>query len=219
MSRKLALIIGNSEYEDASLSQLVTPDADVDALVGVLQDSEIGGFNDVTPLVNESSATIRLAIARFFSKMKRDDLLLLYFSGHGVRDDHGNLYLAAQDTEHDLLSATAVPAAFITHEMDRSRSQRQVLILDCCHSGAFAQGAKAATGASVGTATAFEGTGYGRVVLTATDSTQYAWEDDDVIGEAENSVFTHYLIQGLQTGEADANADGRITLNELWNEN
>ncbi len=216
MSRKFALIIGNSEYEDASLSQLVTPDADVDALARVLQDPEIGGFDEVTPLVNEPSATIRLAIARFFAKMKRDDLLLLYFSGHGVRDDHGNLYLAVNDTEHDLLSGTAVPAAFITHEMDRSRSRRQVLILDCCHSGAFGQGAKAVTGASVGTATAFEGTGSGRVVLTATDATQYAWEGDDVIGEAENSVFTHYLIQGLQTGEADADANGRITLDELY---
>jgi hypothetical protein len=37
------------------------------------------------------------------------------------------------------------------------------------------------------------------VVLTATDSTQYAWEGDEVIGEAENSVYTHYLVQGLGT--------------------
>ena len=34
MGRKLALIIGNSEFEDGNLAQLVTPDADVSALAG-----------------------------------------------------------------------------------------------------------------------------------------------------------------------------------------
>src|SRR5438045_3250879 len=100
--------------------------------------------------------------------------------------------------------------------MDRSRSKRQVLILDCCHSGSFAQGSKAMTGESVGTKSAFEGTGYGRVVLTATDATQYAWEGDEVIGEAQNSVFTRYLLQGLRSGEADTDQDGQITLDEIY---
>jgi uncharacterized caspase-like protein len=48
-----------------------------------------------------------------------------------------------------LLTGTAVPASFLTEEMDASRSRRQVLILDCCHSGAFARGAKGTVGGSV----------------------------------------------------------------------
>ena len=100
--------------------------------------------------------------------------------------------------------------------MDQSRSRRQVLVLDCCHSGAFAQGTKGTTGDSVGTKAAFEGLGYGRVVLTATDATQYAWEGDQIIGQAENSVFTHFVVEGLRTGAADTNGDGRITLDELY---
>ena len=216
MSRKLALIIGNSEYQDPTLARLVTPNEDVNDLAEVLRAPEIGEFDEVTTLVNEPSANIRLEVESFFAEKKPDDLLVLYFSGHGVRDDQGQLYLAVKDTRHNRLRATAIPAAFITDGMDHSRSRRQVLILDCCHSGAFAQGIKGATGASVGTASAFEGTGYGRVVLTATDSTQYAWEGDEVIGEAENSVFTHYLIEGLRTGAADMDADGRISLDELY---
>jgi hypothetical protein len=155
-------------------------------------------------------------IARFFGGKKPDDLLLLFFSGHGVRDERGLLYLAVQDTEHDLLNATAIPAAFITDEMDRSRSRRQVLILDCCHSGAFSHGAKAAADVGVGTAAAFAGTGFGRMVLTATDATQFAWEGDQVIGPADKSVFTHFLVEGLRTGQADTDADGQITLDELY---
>ena len=126
-------------------------------------------------------------------------------------DDQGHLYLAVKDTERSLLRATGIPAAYITDEMNNSRSQRQVLILDCCHSGAFARGSKGATGASVGTATAFEGSGFGRVVLTATDATQYAWEGEQIIGEAQSSLFTHHLINGMSSGAADLNHDGHIT--------
>jgi len=216
MSRKLALIIGNSEYQDPTLARLVTPNEDVNDLAEVLRDPTIGGFDEATTLINESAANIRLEIESLFADKKPDDLLLLYFSGHGVRDEQGQLYLAVKDTRHNRLRATAIPAVFITDGMDHTRSRRQVLILDCCHSGAFAQGAKGAPGASVGTAAAFEGTGFGRVVLTATDSTQYAWQGDEVIGESENSVFTYHLIEGLRTGAADRDADGRITLDELY---
>ena len=216
MSRKLALLIGNSEYKDTTnFPPLRKPIADVNALAEVLRNAEIGGFDEVTPLINQPNDLIRRAIGRFFAGKTREDLLLLYFAGHGEVDDQGHLYLAVKDTERTLLRMTALSAADITREMDNSRSWRKVLILDCCHSGAFDR-ARGAPGGSVGTAAAFEGNGYGRVVLTATDSFQRAWEGDAVSGHPENSVFTHHLIQGLRTGEADKNADGRITIDELY---
>jgi sugar lactone lactonase YvrE/tetratricopeptide (TPR) repeat protein len=216
MGKRLALIVGNSVYQDQTLVRLKAPDVDVGSLHEVLKDPEVGGFEFVDLLINSKSSIVRRAISEFYSRKTRDDLLLLYFSGHGVLDERGRLYLAVKDTDHGLLSGTAVSASFIADEMDNSRSQRQVLILDCCHSGAFARGTKGSPGLTVGTATAFEGTGFGRVVLTATDATQYAWEGERVIGDAENSLFTHYLVRGLQSGEADANRDGQITIDELY---
>ena len=216
MSRKFALIIGNSLYQDLRLAQLVTPQEDVNDLAAILRAPDIGGFDEVKTLVNETDANIRLSLEDFFADKMPDDLLVIYFSGHGVRDEQGLLYLAVNNTRANRLRATAIPSEFITKEMDRSRSKRQVLILDCCHSGAFAQGSKAVTGESAGTGPAFEGLGYGRVILTATDATQYAWEGDKVIGQADRSVFTHYLIEGLRTGEADTNHDGAITLDEIY---
>ena len=168
MAGKFALIIGNSQYQDPNLTRLKAPEADVEGLSALLRDPLIGAFDDVITLANELSAPIRRTIGQFFAQKTADDLLLLYFSGHGVLDESGELFLATKDTERDLISGTAIPAAYITGEMDRSRSKRQVLILDCCHSGAFARGTKGIVGASVGTASAFQGTGYGRVVLTAT---------------------------------------------------
>ena len=99
MARKLALIIGNSQYEDTGLAKLAAPDVDVRALAEVLQTPGIGAFDEVMPLLNEGLATVRKSIARFFDCKHRDDLLLLYFSGHGVRDEQGHLYLAVRDTE------------------------------------------------------------------------------------------------------------------------
>jgi formylglycine-generating enzyme required for sulfatase activity/uncharacterized caspase-like protein len=215
MTSKFALVIANTEYQDASFAKLTAPGRDAEEFAQVLR--ELAMFDDVQVLLNEGEGKTRRSIARFFAERKRDDLLLLYFSGHGVRNEVGQLFLAANDTEISILEASGIPAEFVTYAMNNSRSQRQLLILDCCNSGAFAYGTKSAgaVGKSMGIATAFEGSGFGRVVLTATDATQYAWEGDKVIGDTQKSVFTHFLIEGLK-GEADRDSDGRIHVDELY---
>ena len=217
MTSKFALVIANTEYQDASFAKLTAPGKDAEEFAEVLSNSELAAFDDVQILLNEGESKIRRSIARFFVNRQRDDLLLLYFSGHGVRNDQGQLFLAANDTEISILDATSIPADFVTHSMNNSRSQRQLLILDCCNSGAFAHCSKSASaiGKSMGIANAFEGSGFGRVVLTATDATQYAWEGDKVIGNTQKSVFTHFLIEGLK-GDADRDGDGRIHVDELY---
>jgi uncharacterized caspase-like protein len=211
---KYALIIGSNKYNDSKLAQLKTPAADSQALAKILADPAIGCFDEVTPLINQTETQVRRAISTFLTNKKPDDLVLLYFSGHGVLDDRGRLYLALKDTQVDLLKATSIPSSFVADEMDSCRSKRQVLILDCCHSGAFARGTKGEQKAI--TETTFEGSGFGRVVLTASDSTQYALEGDQVIKQTELSLFTHFLLEGLKTGEADTNNDGHISLDEWY---
>lgn len=211
---KYALIIGNSKYDDPKLAQLKTPAADSRALAKVLDDGAIGSFDEVASLINESETRVRRAISAFLTNRKPEDLVLVYFSGHGVLDDRGRLNLALKDTQVNLLKATSIPASFVADEMDSCRSKRQILILDCCHSGAFARGTKGEQKAI--TETTFEGNGFGRVVLTASDSTQYALEGDQIIEQTELSLFTHFLLEGLQTGEADVNNDGHISLDEWY---
>jgi len=211
---KYALIIGNNKYHDPKLAQLKTPAADSQALARVLDDKTIGSFDEVTPLINQTETRIRRAISTFLTNKKPDDLVLLYFSGHGILDDRGRLYLALKDTQVNLLKATSIPSSFIADEMDSCRSKRQILVLDCCHSGAFGRGTKGEQKAV--TETTFEGSGFGRVVLTASDSTQYALEGDQVIKQTELSLFTHFLLEGLKTGEADTNNDGHISLDEWY---
>ena len=210
-----ALIIANTEYIDPGLAQLTAPGKDAEDFARVLKSADIAGFDNVITLMNENISKVNETVDDFFALKKPDDLLVFYFSGHGVRDEYGALYLAIKNTNRARLRSTAIRADYIRESMDQSRSRRQVLILDCCNSGAFAQGTKAEIGGTMGTATTFEGTGYGRVVLTASDATQFAWEGDKVIGETSDSLSTHFLVKGLE-GEADQDGDGKITVDELY---
>ena len=211
--KRCALIIASYQYQDPDLRQLVAPAQDAEALARVLQDPAVGDFQ-VQTLLNERSYKVNQAIEAFFADRKPDDLLLLYYSGHGIKDEDGRLYFATTDTRRKMLRTTAIPTTLVNDVMRYSRSRRQVLLLDCCYSGAFARGMIAKAGADIGAKEHFGGRG--RVVLTASDAIQYAFEGDEVIGEGSHSVFTRHLIQGLETGEADLDDDGWISLDELY---
>jgi hypothetical protein len=215
MAGKYALLIGTSRFGDARFPALTKPAKDVTALEAVLRDAAVGAFDDVRALLDPPCEKVRREVARLFAGRKSDDLVLLFFAGHGVKDDYGKLYLVATDTDRDLLTATALGADFITQEMDQSHSRKQVLLLDCCHSGAIAEGVRAAD-ACAGSLEAFTGRGTGKVIITASDSYEFAWEGGETPAAFENSLFTHFLVDGLRTGKADVNGDGLVTLDELY---
>jgi len=80
-----------------------------------------------------------------FQKREQDDLLLLYFSGHGTKNEEGNtLHLALVSTDPDVLDQASIDCSWLRKTMNKSRSKRQLLILDCCYSGAFDEGRAAA---------------------------------------------------------------------------
>ncbi|MGN9907470.1 caspase, EACC1-associated type [Phytohabitans sp. LJ34] len=210
-----ALVIANAHYDDPGLAQLRSPSHDADALARVLGDPTIGGFN-VELMTDADERSIRRRIAAFFANRDRDDLLLLHFSCHGVKDTRGRLHLAARDTDLSVLGATSVPASFVHEALDETQSRRVVLILDCCYSGAFTRGATVRSGNDVHIADEF-GAGSGRVVLTASSATEYAFEGGDLTqAQAQPSVFTAALVDGLQSGAADLDADGEISIDELY---
>ena len=210
---RFALLVASSQYTDATLTRLHAPVHDVAALEAVLGAPEIGDFS-VTSLVDRPSAVVAQEIEAFFDGRRRDDLLLLYFSGHGILDQGSRLYFATPDTRVERPRSTAIAAGFVNDVMSECASRRQVLVLDCCNSGAFARGHKAGR-TSVGIRERFEGRG--RMVITASDALEYAFESDGKIeGDAVGSVFTEKLVEGLRTGEADRDRDGWVSLDELY---
>ncbi|MFK8911310.1 caspase, EACC1-associated type [Streptomyces sp. YS-3] len=213
MGRRLALLVATYEYQDAGLRRLTAPAHDAESLAAVLRDPEIADF-EVTTLVNEPHHRVGEAIGDLFRDRRRDDLTLLYFTGHGLKDDEGRLHLAMGNTRRDNLAFTSLPAEQIDRAMTGCASRQQVLILDCCYSGAFPAGRLAKGDTDMHTLERFRGTG--RSVLTASDATQYSFEGDDLHGGAPQSVFTRHLVSGLRDGSADLDGDGNITLDELY---
>jgi uncharacterized caspase-like protein len=215
MAKRIALIISNQTYQDATLSRLKTPTADLHALEISLCDPKIGNFDRVSILLNPTTARVRDQVAGLLYGKKRYDLLLLYFLGHGLLDESGALYLATTETKLDSLPETAVPAAYLTEQMDRSFSRQQMLLLDCYYSAVLSSAAAPKPGQAVGTGTAFKGKGHGRVILTASDTTHYTLVANNLSGHPDDSLFSHYFLLGLQTGAADADQDGQIGMREL----
>lgn len=218
---RYALLIGNSHYDDENLHQLSLPEADVAAFAEILRDPELGDFDEVLTLIDKPHYTALIEISRFFKKGGYDDLLLMFFAGHGVKDRSGQLYLTFRNSEADILDGTAIADAFVAKKMDESVSERQILILDCCYSGAFGRNARAGLGSSAGVSEAYHeiidnDSGIGKMVLTASDAIQFAFESGEVVGSAQNSLFTHYLIEGIRSGAADRNQDGDVTVDELY---
>ena len=211
--RRLALLIATSDYNDPALRQLRSPGRDARDLATVLANPEIGDF-EVQTLVNASSGVLQEGIEDFCSDRSPDDQLLIYLSCHGVLDDFGRLYYAAVNTRRLRLAATAVPSGWLTERLEDSRARRQIVVLDCCHSGAFARGAKG--DAPLALQQRFEPHGRGRVVLTASRSTEYSFEGEQPSGDGVPSIFTKAIVQGLTTGDADRDKDGLITVNDLY---
>ncbi|HWO12163.1 MAG TPA: caspase family protein [Polyangiaceae bacterium] len=212
--RRDALLVGTTQHADPYLAKLTAPAADVQQLHELLTSPRIGRFAAPAPLFNEPAHKVKVELEAFFSDRSRDDLLLLYFSGHGILDEEGQLYLAASNTDRKRLRSTAIEASFVRALMDGCRSETQLLVLDCCHSGAFGRAKAAALGSPVGTERAFEGNG--RIVLTASDATQFSFEGNTLLGDTTTSLFTHFVVQGLRTGEADIDGDGVISVDELY---
>ena len=210
-----ALIVASYDYADPGLRRLRAPASDAQALAGVLRDPGIGGF-EVRTLLNAPAHEVSLAVEEFFADRRPDDLLLVHFSCHGVKDEAGELYFAASNTLLRRLGATAVAADFVNRRMSRSRSRRVVLLLDCCYAGAFERGMTARAGSGVGIEEQFGGRG--RAVITASSAMEYAFEGDELADTRElaPSVFTSALVEGLATGEADRDQDGLVALDELY---
>ncbi|MGW8526178.1 caspase, EACC1-associated type [Nocardiopsis sp. NPDC055824] len=216
-----ALIVATDFYQDDGLAHLKSPGQDAVVLAEVLRDPQIGGF-EVEVLRNEPVHALRRRVEDFFADRHREDSLLLHFSCHGMKNVSGELHFAAVDTLPQRLSSTAVSADFVHRCMAEGRARNAILFLDCCYGGAFLTGMGTRASGNVNVFDSFtaEGFGGGRgwAVITASNAMEYSFEGTDLADDRQvrPSVFTRVLAAGLASGEADLDADGRVSINELY---
>ncbi|WP_053714645.1 caspase, EACC1-associated type [Saccharothrix sp. NRRL B-16348] len=206
-----ALLVATGEYEDVRLSRLRAPEQDVERLAAVLEDPDVGGFTTVEVLRDRADHEIRRAVEDVLAPREADDLVLLYFSCHGLTTAARRLYFAASNTLQDRPAGTAIPRSFLNEQLEDCRASGRILLLDCCFSGAFVEGFKA------GATSVLDDVGAGYVVMTASNAYEYAFEQDSLSLDAPlASLFTDVLIEGLASGAADLDGDGWIDVDELF---
>ncbi|QDV91084.1 Caspase domain protein [Phycisphaerae bacterium RAS2] len=209
-SNRRALIIGINDYADERIKDLAFAEDDAGSLFKTLTDPRIGGFakEQVTLLTGRQASTkdIRKALYALRTSGK-DDLVVIFFSGHGAKQA-GETFWISQDAELADLGPTALPNAEIQRLLAAIPSERVVTLLDCCYAADTVLNQKSVL--NVGdVAKLFAGKG--RVTIAGAGGGEEAIE----VPGMKQGVFTHFLVGGLR-GQADANRDGVVTLMELW---
>lgn len=204
-----AVLIASSTYDDDKLPNLRCPGQDVDGLDQVLRAPEHGGFTSRKILKDRPHHEVLLGLNLALKTASKDDFVLIYFSGHGKQDAASRLYLCTPNTVVEALEATSVPVQSIREYVDVSPCRRIAIILDCCFSGAAG---KAFAKGSVGDQLQLVSGGRGTYVMAASTGIQSAMEKE----QDRYSLFTKHIIGGIESGEADQNSDGLVTMDELY---
>ena len=227
--QKFAVIIGVSRFQDKSIPSLDYPDRDAEAMRDFLLSAQGGSFPpaNITYLVNENATLtkVRTALFSFLTKPQENDIVVIYFAGHGLPDplDRQNLYLATYDSVARNLGGTALPMWDFQEVFSRIvKSRRIVTYADACHSrgigggiGPGIAGESPEKGHNLVNQYVFRYAGEGQhAVITASDIGESSVESSKWGGG--HGVFTYYLLEGLR-GKADANKDGTVTAEEAFN--
>lgn len=235
---RYAVIVGVSRYKDRTIPQLQFADRDAQAVRDFLLSPAGGAFRPdrMMYLVNEDASmkNVRSAFYTFLTRPRKEDLVVIYFAGHGSPDpnDRRNLYLLPNDTEAQNMGGSAFPMWEVQEVFARIiKARRIVTFTDACHSAGISGEARfgrplierpeaAGRGLQVAPGNNLVNQYLGRyageaqrAVLTASDISETSMEGAGWGGG--HGVFTHFLIEGLK-GKADANRDQTVTAGELF---
>lgn len=191
-----ALVVGINDYPNAPLRGCVN---DASAISNVFGAHGDGAPNFGIKLITSPSEAItrsrlRAEIEALFSG--DPDIALLYFSGHGLITSLGGFIVTTDFKKYDEGVSMDDILSFANH----SKAKDKVIILDCCHSGAF--GSPTITGTNVAQLSE------GLSVLTASRDSESALEING------SGVFTALVVSALQGGAADLR--GHITPGSIY---
>lgn len=197
---KWALVVGISKFDNASLN-LKYPSKDAENFYNYLVKEGKFAPDHVVLLTDEKATRANILSLLGDNWLPRvanpDDLVVIYISSHGSPADldvGGLNYIVAHDTNVDSLYATGIPIQDLMRIIKkRVHSDRVVIILDACHSGAASPDAKGIfRSGNVDAASVAAGTG--QLVIASSKPDQVSWEGK----KYEDGVFTHYLIESLR---------------------
>ncbi len=206
-----AVVVGVSEYADSRIPSLRYATADAKAVYDWLVAPDGGRYAParVRLLVDrEATATnIRDALFNWLRQAIAEDVVLIYFAGHGSPDSPdsaNNLFLLLYDTRYDNVAATGFPMWDIETALKRFIPARRVVVIaDACHSGgvgaSYDIARRSAGGLRVNPIASglqsLSKVGDGIAVISASDERQLSAEGARFGGG--HGVFTYFPIEGL----------------------
>ncbi len=201
-----AVIVGVASYNH--MPTLRYTDDDAYRIYAFLKSPEGGALPDeqIRLLIDEDATkdNITRAMQDVFMRAGPNDLVLLYYSGHGLR---GAFLPIDFDGFNNRLEHEEVNKL-----LDKSPAKYKLVLADACHSGSLlamksgdmenvlAKYYKSLAQAQPGTA-----------LIMSSKSEETSLESSGL----RQGVFSHFLIRGLK-GEADENGDRLITIQELY---
>ena|GEM_PF-1772927 len=222
---KYALIIGIQGYPGfPEAERLKYADADALLFKNFIKTPEGGSFQEknIRLLLNENGKRDDIyekGLNWLRERVHRDDLVYLFFAGHGLEDPDDHLvYFMPYDGRKGAPDAMGIPSnTFLQYLKSKIDPRHLIVFIDACHAAA----------AATVDGTAREGTDAGaslnanwreiikdqeamNMAFFATSANQRSWEDNDL----KHGVFTWFLIKGMK-GEADRDKNGVVTAGEL----
>jgi uncharacterized caspase-like protein len=241
IGKKWAVVIGVSDHVERGkwgLTNLRYASKDATLLASYLR-SPRGGRFDQVELLTDANATvrnIRIALGEHLCGVQPDDLVLIFWSGHGLPDPHDptRLYLLGHDTDPEHMVATAYAMDEFQRDIRSLHARRVIVIADACHSTGLSDptaGDRGTIGNQIGGRfkdIAVEPTlpddRFGslevhafRLIFTSCEVGEISLESSE-LGDG-HGVFTYYLLESL-VGAADevangGNGDGKVCLGEM----
>jgi formylglycine-generating enzyme required for sulfatase activity len=204
--RRIAVIVGVSEYGSAAWPPLPYVKGDIEGEKGLAAtlERDLGPCSfarenihvRLNKFTHRDNITFILKIARD-PTLDRDDLLFLYFSGHGVIDEEmGSVpCLIMPNSDPADPSSKAIPFKWIRDEIIQKTKASVLVVIDCCFSGQIIS--------QFNWSKEVVGDHFGIFTSSAKDQESFADQRGD------QSYFTRAFIEALR-GEGAALCDGKV---------
>ena len=227
-----ALIIGISDY--AEVKDLAFGRADAEAVcrwaldagippdhIRLLTDRE-GPLPGNGAIISEPASLVnaREGLGWLRRMARQDDLVLIYFSGHGYQglddgsdeSDGVDEFFVLRDTRADAIDDTALRDDEFGRFLDRIESDHVLILFDGCYSGGLGRSIAGGYRPMSPSPDIFTDLGLeGRIILSAAKEGEEAFESETL----NHGAFTYFALEGLK-GKADLNGDSRVTAWELY---
>lgn len=192
---------------------------------------------EIKTLLNQSFSTDSVKqLKRFLAKASINDVVMVFFAGHGYLDEDLSYYFPTYYTDFDDPKINSVPFKDFEKLFQAIKPIRKLMFIDACFSGEVdedifteddQEGKKDKDGRDIRVAgkvfsqtTAMEMAktifsdlrqNSGATIISSAGGTEAAYEGE----KWNNGLFTHCLLEGMSNNKADFNKDKKITLSEL----